>query len=58
VVQGVDATLLGRDAPAQQELRDALQEVARAARSMRALSDYLERHPDALLRGRTGGEKP
>jgi paraquat-inducible protein B len=57
VMQGVDATLLGRDAPAQQELRDALQEVARAARSVRVLSDYLERHPDALIRGRTGGEK-
>jgi paraquat-inducible protein B len=57
VMQGVDATLLGRDAPAQQELRDALQEVARAARSVRVLSDYLERHPDALIRGRTGVEK-
>jgi|APFre7841882724_1041349.scaffolds.fasta_scaffold17122_3 paraquat-inducible protein B len=57
VMKGVDATLLGRDAPALQELRDALQEVARAARSVRVLTDYLERHPDALIRGRTGGDK-
>ncbi|MBW2073086.1 MAG: MCE family protein [Deltaproteobacteria bacterium] len=35
-----------------------LQEISRAARSVRILADYLERHPDALLRGktRTGGE--
>jgi paraquat-inducible protein B len=29
-----------------------LQELARAARSLRELSDYLQAYPDALLRGR------
>lgn len=57
VLKDTDATLLGKDAPGQLELRDALQEIARAARSVRVLSDYLERHPEALLRGKTG-EKP
>jgi paraquat-inducible protein B len=57
VLRNTDATLLGKDAPGQQELRDALQEVARAARSLRVLTDYLERHPDALIRGKPG-EKP
>jgi paraquat-inducible protein B len=57
VLKDTDATLLGKDAPGQQELRDALQEVTRAARSVRVLSDYLERHPEALLKGKTG-EKP
>jgi paraquat-inducible protein B len=52
VLQNADATLIGRDAPAQQELRDALQEVTRAARALRVLSDYLEQHPEALLRGK------
>jgi paraquat-inducible protein B len=32
-----------------------MQEVARAARSVRVLSNYLERHPEALLRGKSGG---
>ena len=57
VLRNTDATLVGKDAPGQQELRDALQEVARAARSLRVLTDYLERHPDALIRGKAE-EKP
>jgi paraquat-inducible protein B len=57
LIKSTDATLLGTDAPGQLELRNSLQEVARAARSVRVLSDYLERHPEALLRGKTG-EKP
>jgi paraquat-inducible protein B len=53
VLKSTDATLVGRDAPGQQELRDALQEIARAARSLRVLTDFLERHPEALLRGKS-----
>jgi len=40
-----------------QELSNTLQEVSRAARSVRVLADYLERHPEALLRGKTGEAK-
>ena len=36
------------------ELGNTLQEVSRAARSVRILADYLERHPEALIRGKTG----
>lgn len=57
VLRNTDATIVGKDAPAQQALRDALQEITRAARSLRVLTDYLERHPDALIRGKTE-EKP
>jgi paraquat-inducible protein B len=53
VLKSTDATLVGKDAPAQQELRDALQEITRAARSLRILTDFLERHPEALLRGKS-----
>jgi paraquat-inducible protein B len=48
-----DATLLGPGAPAQQELHDALIEFTRAASSMRMLIDYLERHPESAIRGKT-----
>jgi paraquat-inducible protein B len=37
------------------ELGGTLQEVSRAARGIRVLADYLERHPEALLRGKPGG---
>ncbi len=53
-MNSADTTLLGADAPAQQELRSALQEFARAAQSVRALTDYLERHPESALRGKSG----
>jgi len=53
-MNSADTTLLGADAPAQQELRAALQEFARTAKSVRALTDYLERHPESLLRGKSG----
>ena len=40
-----------------QQLGSTLQEVSCAARSLRVLSDYLERHPEALLRGKKGEAK-
>ncbi len=56
VLKNTDATLLGKNAPVQQDLRDALQEVTLAARSLRVLMDYLERHPESLIRGKTEGK--
>jgi paraquat-inducible protein B len=44
------------DAPLQQDLRGAMTEVSRAAQAFRALSDYLERHPESLIRGKKGDE--
>lgn len=43
---------VSEDSPVQTDLRDTLDEVTRASRSLRALVDFLERHPDALVRGR------
>jgi paraquat-inducible protein B len=45
-------TAFSDDAPLQGDLRGTLREVSRAARSMRELADYLERHPESLLRGK------
>jgi paraquat-inducible protein B len=39
------------------QLISTLEEVSRAARALRTLMDYLERHPEALLRGKTGEAK-
>jgi paraquat-inducible protein B len=43
---------LASDAPLQTDLRETLRELARAAESLRGLADYLERNPEALIRGR------
>jgi paraquat-inducible protein B len=40
------------EAPLRKDLQDSLREVGRAAQSLRVLADYLERHPESLLRGR------
>ena len=40
------------------EISAALEEVSAASRSLRDLADFIEQHPDAILRGRfiqTGG---
>lgn len=46
--------MLAGDAPLQIDMRDALKEVSRAARSLRILGDYLEQHPESLIRGKSG----
>lgn len=51
-------SLASPDAPLQQDLHRSLQEVERTSRSLRDLSDYLQRHPEALIRGRTDKEPP
>jgi paraquat-inducible protein B len=43
---------LNAEAPLQQDVRGALRDLSRAAQAMRALADSLERHPEALLRGK------
>lgn len=49
--------IVAPDSVQSQQLDNTLQEVSRAARSLRVLADYLERHPDALIRGKTGEAK-
>jgi paraquat-inducible protein B len=49
--------VLSTNSPAQGDLRDTLEQVNRAAESLRTLTDYLERHPESLIRGRRGDAK-
>ena len=43
---------LSADAPLQQDMREMMRELSRAAQSLRGLTDYLERHPESLIRGK------
>jgi len=47
----VDQTL-SADAPLEQDLQQSLKQLTRAAEALRSLADYLDRHPEALLRGK------
>ncbi len=47
-------TFVGADSAMSGELRVLLRELSAAARSIRAMADYLERHPEALLKGKGG----
>jgi paraquat-inducible protein B len=40
--------------PNQNGMQKTLNEITEAARSLRDLADYLDRHPEALIKGRTG----
>jgi paraquat-inducible protein B len=46
---------VGPDSRLGGELRSLVDELQRAARSIRVFADYLERNPEALIRGRRGG---
>jgi paraquat-inducible protein B len=48
---------LGPDSALATQLPGLMQQVSEAARSIRELADFLERHPEALLRGRREGPK-
>lgn len=49
-------TLSGLSGPSSQNsLRRTLREITAAARSVHALANYLDRHPEALIEGRSGG---
>jgi paraquat-inducible protein B len=44
--------VLAQDAPLQSDLSATLLQLSRAAKSVSALVDYLERHPESMLRGK------
>jgi len=47
-------SMVGSDSQTRYDLTALLKELAGAARSIRVFADYLERHPEALLRGKSG----
>ncbi len=46
----------GKDSETQRELARAMVQVGDTARSIRQLADFLDRHPEALIRGRAGAQ--
>ncbi len=48
-------SLTGEQSQLRHDLNSLFEELTRAARSFRVLADYLEAHPDAMIRGKAGG---
>jgi len=44
--------LLSAESPTRADLDDTLRQLSGAAKSLRVLADYLEQHPDALIKGK------
>ncbi|HLD47870.1 MAG TPA: MlaD family protein [Desulfobaccales bacterium] len=57
-MSGFDTTMsaakgvLSQDSPLMVELENALKEISAMSRSIRQLTDYLDQHPEALIRGK------
>jgi paraquat-inducible protein B len=49
--------MLGTSASSGTDLPRLIRELTEAARSIRALTDYLDQHPEALIRGRKGDDQ-
>jgi paraquat-inducible protein B len=56
-LRSAQATLEG-DAPLSADLREALRQISRSAQAVGGLADYLERHPESLIRGKPGDGDP
>jgi paraquat-inducible protein B len=44
--------VLAEDSPVQKDVQNALKQVAQSARALALLADYLERHPESVIRGK------
>lgn len=45
-------SVLSMDSPMQQDVRRAVQQMTRAATSIQLMADYIEQHPESLIRGK------
>ena len=51
-LDNLDRNVTDPGAPVQQNLQDTLLELQRTARALRVLADYLQQHPESILRGK------
>ena len=51
-IDNLDRNITGPEAPLQRNVEETLRELQRASRSLRVLADYLQAHPESILRGK------
>ena len=54
----LNQTLASPDAPLASDLHQTMEDLDRAAHAMKSLADYLQRHPESLLRGKPKAADP
>jgi len=52
MLRSAEANITDTQAPLQRQANQALAELQRAAQALRVLADYLQRHPETILRGK------
>lgn len=57
-LKNADSAMLHPQAPLQRQANQTLAEVQRAAQALRVLADYLQRHPESLVRGKPADAPP
>jgi paraquat-inducible protein B len=55
---GAAQATLQQDSPLQSDTRQALAQLTQTLQSLNSLADYLERHPESLLRGKAKDQQP
>ena len=55
---GAAQATLQQDSPMQSDVHEALTQLTQTLQSLNALADYLERHPESLLRGKAKDTQP
>lgn len=55
---GAAQATLQQDSPLQSDVHQALNQLTQTLQSLNALADYLERHPESLLRGKAKDDHP
>jgi len=51
-IKNIDENIVSKDARMNREVQSTLRELSAAARAIRVWAEYLERHPEALIRGK------
>jgi paraquat-inducible protein B len=55
---GAAQATLRQDSPMQSDVHQALNQLTQTLQSLNSLADYLERHPESLLRGKAKDPQP
>ena len=51
-IEGIETNYIKQNSPLQRNILNLLNEISKTSQSIKSLTNYLERHPESLIRGR------